>query len=82
MSYPPTTCGSATFDGKVCGHEAGKGHDSLCMYGHPENGPVHQLRSLLLEWEKYARTMVDAGIIAGPVRLLERTVGVLDATAV
>lgn len=39
-------------------------------------------RKLLAEWEGYARTLADAGVIALPERLLERTVGLLDATAV
>ena len=43
---------------------------------------VETLRELLVEWERYARTLADAGVIAIPERLLERTVGLLDATAV
>ena len=40
-----------------------------------------EMRALLIKWEAYARTLADAGVIATPERLLEQTVGVLDATA-
>lgn len=40
-----------------------------------------EMRKLLAEWESYARTMADAGLIALPERLVNRTVGLLDATS-
>lgn len=42
---------------------------------------VEELRALLIEWERYARTMQEAGLIAGPSNLINRTVALLDATA-
>lgn len=39
-----------------------------------------EMRALLIEWEKYARTLAEAGIIAYPA-LGRRTVGLLDATS-
>jgi hypothetical protein len=41
-----------------------------------------QARRLLIEWEKYARTMAEAGIIALPRAMVNETIGFLDATAV
>jgi hypothetical protein len=41
-----------------------------------------QMRQLLIQWESYARTLADSGIIALPEALHNRTVGILDATAV
>lgn len=43
---------------------------------------VEDCRKLLMEWEKYARTMIEADLIAGPTDLRNRTVAVLDATSV
>jgi hypothetical protein len=34
-----------------------------------------------MEWERFGRTMEAAGVIALPVKLMGRTVGLLDATA-
>ena len=38
------------------------------------------LRKLLMEWERYARTLADADVIALPQMLVNRTVALLDAT--
>lgn len=43
---------------------------------------LEEARKLLMEWQAYARTMAEAGIIAGPSKLDDRTTGFLDATAV
>lgn len=43
---------------------------------------LEEARKLLMEWQGYARTMAEAGIIAGPSKLDDRTTGFLDATAV
>lgn len=75
-------CEAPRAGGGVCGHAAGQGHAADCSYGHPEASPVEQLRSLLMEWEKYARTLASADVTPLPDRLLGRTVGLLDATAV
>ncbi len=42
---------------------------------------LEQARKLLIAWELYARTQVEAGVIAMPTRLINNTVGFLDATA-
>ena len=39
-------------------------------------------RKLLVEWEKYARTLADANVTPLPQSLYGRTVGFLDSTAV
>jgi hypothetical protein len=39
------------------------------------------MRRLLMEWEKYARDMTEAGVIAYPTLLGGKTVGLLDATS-
>lgn len=40
-----------------------------------------EMRKLLIQWEQYARTMTEAGIIAMPEKLRNATVGILDATS-
>lgn len=42
---------------------------------------IEDLRATLIEWEKYARTMADAGLIASPTGLMAKTVAILDRTA-
>ncbi len=41
----------------------------------------NEMRRLLMEWERYARTLAEADLIALPDRLVGRTVGILDQTA-
>lgn len=60
-----------------CGRPAGMGHSLHCDYGYEG-----EARRLLIEWEKYARTIAEAGIVALPSRLVNATVGLLDATSV
>lgn len=40
-----------------------------------------EMRALLAEWEAYARSLAELDIIARPERLMNRTVGLLDATS-
>lgn len=69
----------------ACVHWAGDGCTVPgCVASGDEDGPdtVAELRRLLAEWERFGRALADAGVIALPGRLLGRTVGLLDATAV
>ena len=43
---------------------------------------LEHARRVLMEWEQYARTLTVAGIIALPTGLVNKTVALLDATAV
>jgi len=43
---------------------------------------LEEARKLLIEWEKYARTLAEAKIVALPDKLVNKTVGFLDWTAV
>ena len=42
---------------------------------------LESARKLLIEWERFARTLDEAGLIALPERLVNRTVALLDETA-
>jgi hypothetical protein len=76
-------------DVMACEHWAGDGCTApgcgagesppLLDDGRPDT--VTELRRLLMEWERFGRTMAAAGVIALPERLMGRTVGLLDATA-
>jgi len=60
-----------------CGRPAGMGHSLHCDYGHEG-----EVRRLLVEWERFARTLADAGVISLPAKLTNATVAILDATSV
>lgn len=61
----------------MCNRPAGMGHSIGCDHGYEGD-----MRKLLLEWTAYALTMAEAGLVELPARLMAKTTGVLDATAV